>query len=116
MSGRLVPYKRYTEVETVGKSKEWSANGCNSWTMYNSGNVNVTIFNALILGPGEAFSSPSEHPDVQDYSKVPIHFDLTDTLIEVYPNTSPGAAIKTTEIDVVPPADPRLLIFKSFIH
>lgn len=110
-------YKRETLVELITETRLWNAQGCNSYTIYNQGNTNVTINGAFILEPKMSFSSPEENPDVADWSDINIQFDKVNTPKFVSPQAGVLAALIEYNPDTDPPPDKdnRIVIFKSFL-
>lgn len=109
-------YKRNTVYHLIDSPRVWTAKGCNSWMLYNQGNVNITINNVLVLRPGQFLSGPVENPEIADYSAIDVQFDLINDPAVVQPDTGPYPIPKEiTEATPTPAKDFRLIVIESYL-
>lgn len=109
-------YTRKTTYTLISEAKPWTAEGCNTYALYNQGNTNVTINNILVLRPGQILTGPDEHPDVKDQSIIDIQFDRRNNPKLVQPDTGPWPIERSYATgDAVPDKDNRLVIIQTFI-
>lgn len=110
-------FRRNILFEQVDKTRQWSAQGCHSFSIYNAGNVNVTINKVLVLEPLSLWEGPIENPNVNDWSNIDIEFDTKNDPTGYTPvgGTAPPAGTVIPG-DPPPPRDTRVVIFKSFLE
>jgi hypothetical protein len=102
----------------IDKNGVWTADNCHSFALYNQGNVNVTVWNVLVLRPGQYFDGPTENPDTIDRSSLDVQFDMINDPAVVQPDTGPQPVARSYFPPAVPvPArDPRLIVIKTFLE
>lgn len=109
-------YEAYTSIETMVTAADFNADGCSEYSLFNAGNVNVTIDGILVLEPRETWRGPSFNPEVGYYSKHKIEFDEANAPVIKTPvgGTLPPS-YTVAPGDPAPAKDKRLTTFKTFI-
>jgi hypothetical protein len=110
-------YARKVEFLLITKSSRWTADGCASWSIFNHGNVNVTINGVQVLRPGQGLTGPDEHPEIRDYSDIDFQFDKRNSPKVVQPDTGTDPTPKSYDptIDPLPSKDFRVVLMKTYI-
>lgn len=112
----MAKYKRTTVYDTITTSDKWHIKECSGWSIFNAGNVNVTIDDVLVLKPRETFRGPVENPDVEDDYMVRINFDKVTVPTMVTPVGGETPTYQNVVPGGPPPAkDARVIIIRNIL-
>ena len=73
-------FKRKYSFAMLTETGKLKATACNSFTLYNAGNVNVTIDRILVLQPGDCWPDNNDTVDIEDDHEFSIEFNIGDGL------------------------------------
>ena len=109
--------KRYQALmahSAINENETWNADGCCAYSIFNAGNVNVTIDGITVIKPRETFQGPQMvHPEVGFYNKHKIEFDQANAPTFKTPigGVEPPSVVINPG-DPAPGVDKRVIIFR----
>jgi hypothetical protein len=113
---KTAKYKGSVSFVSIVENGVWNADGASTYSIFNAGNVNVTIDGVAVIVPRGSWEGPSFHPDVAWYSVHKIEFDAANA--PTYLTPVGGQYPRSTEVapgDPIP-VDKRVIIFKTNVE